>query len=126
MPDVALHEAGTNEETSVNTQPVATVNDVFRNTLADDIEHDDCISQLLRNIESGFYSDRQLRKLETMRQDGKTPFYKNGPVSKLEAYIMQLEFKSTHGLSDKGFDHLLGIVRKLLPEKKMSCQKRHT
>jgi hypothetical protein len=61
MPDVALHEAVTNEE------PMAIVNDVFMNTLADDTEHDDGISQLIRNVESGFLSDRQLRKLEKMR-----------------------------------------------------------
>jgi hypothetical protein len=59
MPDVALHEAVTNEE------PMTTVNDVFMNTLADDTEHDDAISsQLVRNVESGFLSDRQLKKLE--------------------------------------------------------------
>jgi hypothetical protein len=61
MPDVALHETVTNEE------PMATVNDVFMNTLADDTEHDDAISQLVCNVESGFLSDRQLRKLEKMR-----------------------------------------------------------
>jgi hypothetical protein len=35
-------------------------------------------------------------------------------MSKLKANIMLLEFKSTNGLSDKGFDQLLGIVRKML------------
>jgi hypothetical protein len=108
MPDVALHEAVTNEET------MATVNDVFMNTLADDTEHDDGISQLVHNVESGFLNDRQLRKLEKMRQDGKTPLYKNCPISKLEADFMLLEFKSTNGLSDKGFHQLLGIIRKMI------------
>ena len=46
-------------------------------------------------------------------------------MSKLKADIMLLEFKSTNGLSDKGFDQLLGIIRKMLP-KKMSFQKRYT
>ena len=46
-------------------------------------------------------------------------------MSKLDANIMLLEFKSTNGLSDKGFDQLLGIIRKMLP-KKMNCLKRHT
>jgi hypothetical protein len=49
-----------------------------------------------------------------MRQDDKTPLYNDCPVSKLEANIMLLEFKSTNGLSDKGFDQLLDIIRKLL------------
>jgi hypothetical protein len=47
-----------------------------------------------------------------MRQYGKTPLYKDCLVNKLEADIMLLEFKSTNRLSDKGFDQLLGIVRK--------------
>ena len=39
-------------------------------------------------------------------------------MSKLEADIMLLEFKSTNRLSDKGFDQLLGIIRKMLLGKK--------
>ena len=123
MPDVAIHDA--DKEPDVNTEPMATVNDTFRNTLADDTEDNDGISQLLRNVEAKCLSERQLKKVERMRQDGKTPLYKNCPMSKLEADIMLLEFKSTNGLSNKGFDQLLGIIREMLPEK-MSCQKRHT
>jgi len=93
MPDIALHEAVTNEE------PMATINDVFMNTLADDTENNDGISQLVRNVESGFLSGRQLRKLEKIRYDGKTPLYKDCPVNKLEADIMLLGFKFTNGLS---------------------------
>ena len=114
MPDVAIHDA---DEPGVNTEPMAIVN-IFRNTLADDTKDNDGISQLLHNVETRCLSERQLRKLEKMRQDGKTPLYKNCPISKLEADIMLLEFKSTNGLSDKGFDQLLGIIRKMLPEKK--------
>ena len=120
-PDVAIHDA--DEELGVNTEPMATVNNVFRNTLADDTENNDGISQLLRNVETGCLSERQLRKLEKMRQDGKTPLYRNCPMSKLEANIMLLEFKSTNGLSDKGFDQLLGIIRKMLLEKKRVVRK---
>ena len=32
---------------------------------------------------TGCLSERQLRKLEKMRQDGKTPLYRNCPMSKL-------------------------------------------
>ena len=52
-----------------------------------------------------------------MRQDGKTPLYRNCSMSKLEADIMLLEFKSTNRLSDKGFDQLLDIIRKMPLEK---------
>ena len=44
-------------------------------------------------------------------------------MSKLEADIMLLEFKSTNGLSDKGFDQLLDIIRKMLPEKNELLEK---
>ena len=51
MSDIAIHEAVTNDDdvampniTGVNTQPLATDNDVFRNTLANDIELDDGLS----------------------------------------------------------------------------------
>ena len=116
MSDVAIHYA--NEEPGVNTKHMATINNVFRNMLADNTEdNNDGISQLLRNVKVECLSERQLRKLEKMRQDGKTPLYRNCPMNKLEADIMLLEFKSTNGLSDKGFDQLLGIIRKMLPKK---------
>ena len=133
MPDVALHEAVTNEEPmatvndvfepGVNMEPMATVNDVFRNMLADDTGDDDGISQLLHNMEGGCLSDRQLKNLEKRKQDEKTPLYKDCPVSKLKADIMLLEFKSINGLSDKCFDQLLGIIRKMLPEKKQVARR---
>ena len=44
-------------------------------------------------------------------------------MSKLEADIMLLEFKSTNGLSDKGFDQLLGIIWKILLEKNELLEK---
>jgi DNA primase len=48
MPDVAIHDV--DEEPGVNTKPMAIVNNVFRNMLADDTEDNDGISQLLRNV----------------------------------------------------------------------------
>ena len=112
MPDVAIHDA--DEEPGVNTEPMDIVNDMFRNMLANDIEDNDGISQLLRNIETRYLNERQLRKLEKIRQDGKTSLYRDCPISKLKVDIMLLEFKSINGLSDKGFDQLLGIIRKML------------
>jgi hypothetical protein len=117
MPDVALNDA--DEEPGVNTEPMSTVNDVFRNTLTDDTEDNDGISWLLRNVESRCLSERQLRKLEKMRQDDKPPLYKICPMNKLEADIMLLEFKSTNGLSNKGFDQLLAIIRKMLSKNEL-------
>ena len=59
MSDVAIHDA--DEKPGVNTKPMATDNNVFRNTLADSTEDNDDISQLLRNVETGCLSERQLR-----------------------------------------------------------------
>ena len=101
MRDVAIYDA--DEEPGVSTEPMTIVNNVFRNTLANDTEDNDGISQLLRNVETECLSERQLRKLEKMRQDGKTPLYRDCPMSKLEADIMLLEFKFTNGLSDQFF-----------------------
>ena len=42
MTDVAIHDA--DEEPGVNTEPMPTVNDVSRNTLADDTKDNDVIS----------------------------------------------------------------------------------
>ena len=74
MPDVAIHDA--DEEPGVNTEPMATVNNVFRNTQADDTKDNDGISRLLHNVESGCLSETRLRKLEKIRQYDKTPLYK--------------------------------------------------
>ena len=69
MPNVAIHDA--DEDPGVNTEPMDTVNNMFKNTLAGNTEDNDVISQLLHNVETGCLSERQLRKLEKMRQDGK-------------------------------------------------------
>ena len=65
MLDVAIHDA--DEEPGVNTKPMAIINNVFRNTLADDTEDNDGISQLLCNVEAGCLSERWLRKLEKIK-----------------------------------------------------------
>ena len=56
MPDVAIHDA--DMEPRVNTEHMATVNDVFGNTLADDTDDNDGISQLLCNVETRCLSER--------------------------------------------------------------------
>ncbi|OEL38871.1 hypothetical protein BAE44_0000110, partial [Dichanthelium oligosanthes] len=41
--------------------------------------------------------------------------YPGCKFSKLEADLMLLDLKSTHGLSDKGFEDILCVLKKLLP-----------
>ena len=62
MPDVAIHDAA--KEPGINMEPMATVNNMFRNMLADDTEDNDGISHLLCNVEIGCLSETKLRKLE--------------------------------------------------------------
>jgi hypothetical protein len=116
MPSVSLNAFLPIDDYQCYTVPVPTNDNVFRNTLVDDTEENDGISQFLHDVHGGFLSATQLKKLEIMRKDAKTPLYPTCPISKLEANIMLLEFKSTNGLSDKGFDSLLGILHKLLPK----------
>ena len=75
----------------------------------------DAPMKMLRDAEPEFLNPRHLRKLEKIRNDAKVPLYEGCKVSKLEADLMLLEMKSTHGLSDKGFGELLCVLEKLLP-----------
>ena len=56
-----------------------------------------------------------MKKLEKVRKDEKILLYPGCEVRKLETVLRLLEVKSTHGLSDKGFEDLLCVVKKLLP-----------
>ena len=89
MPNVAIDDA--DEEPGVNMEPMATINDVFRNTLADDTEDDDGLPQMPHDVQGRFLSVRQLNKLEIMRKDRKTSLYPGCPMSKLQADIMQTD-----------------------------------
>ena len=54
---VFREDAITNEETRVNIQSVAPNDDMFRNTLANNIVNNNDLSHMLRDIEGGFLSD---------------------------------------------------------------------
>ena len=88
--------------------------EMMRDTLASDEELDD-IDRMLRDAKPECLDARNLKKLEQMRKDAKTPLYQCSNISKLEADMMLLEMKSRNGLSDKGFDDLLNVMRKMLP-----------
>lgn len=99
------------QKTSENCEEPAVSNEVFRNTLADNT-YTDGQDQMLHDVEPGFLSPKNLRWLEQMRKDAKTPLYRTCKVSKLEANLRLLDAK---GLSDKGFEDLLHVVKNLLP-----------
>jgi hypothetical protein len=100
---------------SVNMQFVAINDVVFRNILANGINHEDVISQPLHDMENGLLSARKLKKDNDNEKRRKTLLYTSCLVNKLQANIMLLGLKSTHKSSDKGFDDFLCILRKLLP-----------
>ena len=58
---------------------------------------------------------RNLKRLEQMRKDAKTPLYQGSSVTKLEADMLLLKLKSSNGMTDKDFDDLLSVLQKLLP-----------
>jgi hypothetical protein len=90
------------------------VNETMQETLvADDVV--DALDQMIRDREPDFLDEKNLMKLEQMRKDAKTPLYPGCSVSKLEADLMLLEMKSKKGLSSKGFDDLLSLLQKMLP-----------
>ncbi|KAL5837267.1 hypothetical protein ACOSQ3_014436 [Xanthoceras sorbifolium] len=50
-------------------------------------------------------------------EDAETPLYDGSTkYTKLSAIVVLYKHKATHGLSDKGFDELLGILRDMLPQ----------
>src|SRR6187551_978788 len=88
--------------------------DNFAETLADD-DVMDGIDQMIRDGEPECLDAKNLKKLEQMRQDAKTPLYHGCSMSKLQADLLLLELKSSYGLSDTGFDSLLDLMGKMLP-----------
>ena len=71
---------------------------------------------MIRDGEPKFLDEKNLKKLEQMRKDAKTPLFNGSSMTKLEANLLLLEMKSRNGLSDKGFDDLLThLKRKMLP-----------
>ena len=81
-----------------------------------DTEVLDALDKMIRDGEPEFLDARNLKKLEQMRKDAKTPMFNGSSMTKLEANILLLEMKSRNGLSDKGFDDLLTHLKsKMLP-----------
>jgi hypothetical protein len=91
-----------------------TVNEVGNDTLADDEVSDD-LDQMIHDGEPELLDARNLKKLEQMRNDAKTPLYQGSSVTKLEVDLLLLELKSSNGSTDKGFDNFLSLMQKLLP-----------
>ena len=74
----------------------------------------DALDKMIHDGELDFLDARNLKKLEQMRKDAKTPLYNGSTMTKLEANLLLLEVKSRNGLSNKGLDDLLTHLRKMI------------
>ena len=84
----------------------------------------DALDKMIRDGELEFLDARNLKKLEQMRKDAKTPLFSGSSMTKLEANLLLLEMKSRNGLSDKGFDDLLTHLKRCF-HGQMSCRRTH-
>ena len=68
---------------------MASNDDVFRNTLANDTRMMMAFLScyICDVVEGGFFSARRLTKLEILRKDRKTPLYPGCTMNKLQVYI---------------------------------------
>ena len=66
-----------------------TVNEVDNDMLAN-YEVSDDLDQMIRDGEPEFLDARNLKKMEQMRKDAKTPLYQGSNVTKLEADLLLL------------------------------------
>ncbi|RLN07089.1 transposon protein, putative, CACTA, En/Spm sub-class [Panicum miliaceum] len=73
---------------------------------------------MLREVEEVCESEKESRDLKRMLEDYKTLLYpdcKQGQ-KKLGTILELLQRKASNGLSDKGFEELLKLIKNLLPE----------
>ena len=80
-----------------------------------DVEDD--LGQMLREAEEICETEKELRDLKGMLEDYRILMYpdcKQGQ-KKLGTTLELLQWKASNGLSDKGFEELLKLIKKLTP-----------
>ncbi|XP_022860332.1 uncharacterized protein LOC111380901 [Olea europaea var. sylvestris] len=61
--------------------------------------------------------DGRKKELESLVHDAETPLYPGCKAfTKMSASVAMFKHKASHGLSDRGFDDLINLVRDMLPE----------
>ena len=80
-------------------------------------EPDDDLGRAILDAQINFESENERLKLEHMLEDHKKMLYPNceDGQKKLGTTLELLQWKAENGLSDKGFEGLLGIMKKMLP-----------
>ncbi|WVZ64046.1 hypothetical protein U9M48_013623 [Paspalum notatum var. saurae] len=85
---------------------------------ADDEDSTNALTQMLHDTKEDCVNERDWKKLELMLEDHRTLLYpdcKEGHM-KLRSTFELLQWKASNGVSDKGFNELLMLVKKLIPE----------
>ena len=79
---------------------------------------EDDLGQMLREAEEVCETEKELRDLKCMLEDYRTLLYPNCKQGqkKFGATLELLQWKASNGLSDKGFEELLKLIKNLLPE----------
>ena len=81
---------------------------------------EDDLGQMLREAEEVCETEKELRDLKRMLEDYRILLYpdcKQGH-KKLGTTLELLQWKTSNGLSDNGFEELLKLIKNLLPEGK--------
>jgi len=79
---------------------------------------EDDLGQMLREAEEGYETEKESRDLKRMLEDYRTLLYPDckQDQKKLGTTLELLQWKASNGLSDKGFEELLKLIKNLLPE----------
>jgi len=103
----------------------ANYNSFFNDTAMGEPEEDtegyvveDDLGQMLREAEEGCETEKESRDLKCMLEDYRTLLYPDckQDQKKLGTTLELLQWKASNGLSDKGFEELLKLIKNLLPE----------
>jgi hypothetical protein len=84
----------------------------------DDGHDDDDLAKMIRDEKKERENERDKKKLQRMLEDHKTSLYpdcKEGQ-KKLRTVLELLQWKAGNGVSDKGFNELLELIKKMLPD----------
>ena len=79
---------------------------------------EDDLGQMLCEAEEGCETEKESRDLKRMLEDYRTLLYPDckQDQNKLGTTLELLQWKTSNGLSDKGFEELLKLIKNLLPE----------
>ena len=111
IPDWAhLYEAGVFEDEPIHEAEA---------NAAEEQQPPDELGQVLVDAQRDSETLKESKKFEMMLEDHKKLLYPNCKqgLKKLGTTLEMLQWKAANGITDKGFEELLGIVKNMLPER---------